>query len=156
MGFHYYAHPIALADQPNAPVTPAQIACDPAPRSSSPQSALDLGRCWRCLQVVLGLDTSRERPSADLVRTPPPHTGLSRGTYARTLTPHEVAVIAEDLDTLLRGSTGSDLGACLFQFPADSVRPHLKKALEFTRNLTAEGQGLTYVVGEAGSRAVSG
>lgn len=151
MGIHYYAWSIAPRDIQHALSTSARFAHIEPDRSRFPDvsSVLELGRCWRCLQSVFGLGTQRERPCAELVRAPTAHPGLDQRPYTRVLTPIEVEAIASDLAALVEESDGSDLRSCLFQFPADTVRPHVEAALEFTRAVAASGQGLAYAIGAA-------
>lgn len=148
MGFHYVAYPVDPSEVAQALSAPMQFVREAQTQASD---RLELGRCWRCLQSLLKGNSSRERPSADLVRTPTAHAGIAQQSYTRALEPPEVAAIADDLERLLREQDGQDLDVCLFAFPADAARPHLERALAFTRRLADTDQGLVYRVGTVAS-----
>ncbi len=144
MVMHYFARAIRGGELARAVEAPMDFVFE---TSLDESSVLALGPCWRCLQRLLRFGTPRERPGANLVRSPPIHAGTGQATYSRVLSRTDVAIIVADLAELLESPIGGNDAACVLSFAGEDMRTPLRRALAFTRALDEEGHSLVYVIG---------
>lgn len=164
MGIRYYAYPVPPAMIAEALDDPCRFhGDDPLMDAWGPEDTrpvmLYLDKCWREMQAAFNVWADSPRPAAELVRGAV--TFVDEGAYhafERTLTPEEVAAIADDLDDFvvdhdLEGERDEDEDE---EVAADGSREvsqeayfrhYVLAARDFCRDMATAGYGLAYLIG---------
>lgn len=157
MGIRYYAYPLRpehvefAMQKPRAFVAPdpfADVWFDNRPHM------LYLDKCWGLLQDLTRPDVDKvARPGYRLFEGNVTHTDCGWIPWSRALSPDDVRLIADDLSTISTEEVDRHFDPGPSNWPsdgstaADYVRQYLLAAQEFTATMTAEGQGLVYMIG---------
>lgn len=161
MGIRYYAYPVAASDIDAALANPeAFVGSDPLSDAWGLEEIepnaykmgvyerprmLYLDKCWNLLKRLTRPDF-KPRPAHKLVEGNVTSAGLGWYPYFGTLTPDDVALVADDLDAIAEG----DLEAFCATLPEEDVdylKEYFAEARTFTRALTEQGEGLAYTIG---------